>query len=168
MKKPNLFERRISRRIPNILIRRSRDMRRESTKTKISGKETNSHSSTLSGGLGATLLKSESPILKYYWHFWRILRTCTMDMDKMTRRHVEKLLGRVRASLNSLIALSTICISSVLRSGRYVLIPHTHAHILPTTSPQQAHSTLADRLSDSRFELNSRGWGRSFCGQMKG
>lgn len=46
----------------------------------------------------ATSIKSESRILKYYWHFWRILRTCTMDMDEMARHDVEKLLDDIKAA----------------------------------------------------------------------
>ena len=46
----------------------------------------------------ATSIKSESRILKYYWHFWRILRTCTIDMDHMTRPDVEKLLDDIKAA----------------------------------------------------------------------
>jgi hypothetical protein len=42
----------------------------------------------------ATAVKSESRVLKYYRHFWLILRLCEKDMEEMTRQDVEELLDK--------------------------------------------------------------------------
>jgi integrase len=44
----------------------------------------------------ATAVKSESRVLKYYRHFWLILRLCEKDMEEMTRHDVEELLDKIR------------------------------------------------------------------------
>jgi integrase len=44
----------------------------------------------------ATAVKSESRVLKYYRHFWLILRLCEKDMEEMTRQDVEELLDKIR------------------------------------------------------------------------
>ncbi len=44
----------------------------------------------------ATAVRSDTRLLKYYWHFWRVLRLCTKDMDRMTRQDVQGLLETIK------------------------------------------------------------------------